>query len=78
MVSPPVVLQTGLGYYGIGIPENASAPGRTIITDSFERDRNARIEVKAWETSGPVCISPEALGCLNFNLAAFTPPPPTP
>lgn len=69
----PVILETSVGYYAIGVGENQSAPGRVIITDSFDRDRNARIEVKSWETSGPINTQPEGLACLTWSLKKDAP-----
>lgn len=60
---------TSLGYYGVGIAENQSAPGRVALADYYDRDRGARISVKAWESSGPVILEPEALSVLNWTFA---------
>lgn len=61
---------TSLGYYGIGIAENQSEPGRVVIADYYDRDRGARISVKGWETSAPVILQPESLSTLYFQYTA--------
>lgn len=60
---------TSLGYYGVGIAENQSAPGRVTIADFYDRDRGARISVKGWSSGGPVILEPEAVSVLNWTFA---------
>jgi hypothetical protein len=59
---------TSLGYYGLGITENQSAPGRAVVADYYDRDRGARISVKSWESSAPVLLESEALSVLNWTF----------
>jgi hypothetical protein len=67
----PLIVQDTLGYVGIGTAGGEDSPGRVIQMEPILKKKPPRIELEAWQTSGPVILEPEAIGVIRI-------PDPTP
>ena len=52
------------GFFGIGVANGQSMPGRQVRIRPFTEEKAARIEGEAWQTSGPVITDAEAIKVL--------------
>jgi hypothetical protein len=55
------VVRDGLGFNGIGTPNNAQGPGRRNETRAETNRKDARIELEGWQATGPVIQEPTAI-----------------
>lgn len=67
----PLIVQNTLGYVGIGIAAGQSVSGRIVQLEAITNKKPPRVEIEAWQTSGPVILEPEAIGVITV-------PDPTP
>ncbi len=57
-----IVIRDGLGFNGIGVPNNANGvAGRRQETRAYTDRKDARIELEGWQATGPVIQEPTAI-----------------
>ena len=61
----PLIVQDTLGYMGVGRAAGQDTPGRVIQMEAILNKKPPRVELEAWQTSGPVILEPEAVGVIN-------------
>jgi hypothetical protein len=58
------IVQSTLGYVGVGRAAGQSSPGRVLRLEAFT-NKPPRVEGEGWETSLPVITEPEAIGVIG-------------
>lgn len=55
------VVRGTIGFTGVGIPANSTRPGRRSALEAFLNQKDARIQMQGWQTTGPVILDPTAI-----------------
>lgn len=59
--SQVMLIENTLGFTGIGRPNGVTNPGRQVALRSFSNQKDSRIELEGWQTTGPVILEPQAI-----------------